>query len=182
MSEDYHKPEARHVPFYGEMQCLLWILWSTLTHCWPELSQHLLERANYFSHKQRLAYVNVNPVLASPTQRQQKQCVREGWGCFLLSPWKILCNLEELLIVLENNTYWVSSSSWTEEKSKPFHLVFKAESSTFYHCLGLFILLSGCEISGNLLLFSVASPPECDLFLCNTYLFLLEEGKRKQEK
>lgn len=81
-----------------------------------KLRQILLERANYFSHKQRLAYVNVNPVLASPTQRQQKQCVGEGWGCFLLSHWKILCSLEELLIVL---SFLISSSSWTEEKSNP---------------------------------------------------------------
>lgn len=154
---------------------------STPTHCWPELRQHLVERTNYFSYMQRLAYVNVNPVLASPTQRQQKQCVGEGWGCFLLSRWKILCSLEELLTVLENKSYWVSLSlahlEQRKKSSKPFYLVFKAESS-FYHCPGFFTLLSGCEISGNLLLFSVASPTECDLILWNTYLFLFGGEKK----
>lgn len=95
----------------------------TPTHCWPELRQHLVERTNYFSYMQRLAYVNVNPVLASPTQRQQKQCVGEGWGCFLLSRWKILCSLEELLTVLENKSYWVSLSlAYLEQRKNLLNL------------------------------------------------------------
>lgn len=133
---------------------------------------------------QRLAYVKVNPVLASPTQRQQKHCTGEGWGCFLLSHWKILCSLEELLTVLENKSYWVSLSLvHPEQKRSPLNLSIWCLKlrAPFYHCSGLFTLFSGCEISGNLLLFSVGSAPECDLILWNTYLFLFGGEKKEKE-